>query len=141
MIEIYNKELVDDFRTYLKVDKNYSNNTIESYIRDIVYFLEYNNKKIEDITRKDIDNYILHILPNYNENSVNRSIAAIKSFYKYLSLFKGFINVSEDVGGAEVWLPKNTDISKLKVRDGQLVLVQEEPKTEEKPKKKTNKEA
>ena len=50
-------------------------------------------------------------------------------------------NVSEDVGGAEVWLPKNTDISKLKVRDGQLVLVQEEPKTEEKPKKKTNKEA
>ena len=97
MIEIYNKEFIDDFKTYLKVDKNYSNNTIESYIRDIVSFLEYNNKKIDDITKKDIDNYILHILPNYNENSVNRSIAAIRSFYKYLSLFKGFINVSEDI--------------------------------------------
>lgn len=97
MIEIYNKEFIDDYKTYLKVDKNYSSNTIESYIRDIVYFLEYNNKKIEDITKKDIDNYILHILPNYNENSVNRCIAAIKSFYKYLSLFKGFINVSEDI--------------------------------------------
>ena len=97
MIEIYNKEFIDDYKTYLKVDKNYSSNTIESYIRDIVSFLEYNNKKIDDITKKDIDNYILHILPNYNENSVNRSIAAIRSFYKYLSLFKGFINVSEDI--------------------------------------------
>jgi len=97
MIEIYNKEFVDDFKTYLKVDKNYSDNTIESYIRDIVYFLEYTNKSIDDISKKDIDNYILHIMPNYNESSVNRIIASIKSFYKYLSLFKGYINVSEDV--------------------------------------------
>ena len=35
MIEINNKEFVDDFKTYLRVDKNYSDNTIESYIRDL----------------------------------------------------------------------------------------------------------
>ena len=97
MIEIENKEYVLDFENYLKVDKNYSENTIESYIRDIRFFLEYINKNIEDIDKKDIDKYVLHILPDYNESSVNRVIASIKSFYKYLSMFKGLVNVSEDV--------------------------------------------
>ena len=97
MIELYNKEFVEDYKTYLKVDKNYSDNTIESYIRDIIYFLEYTNKKIDDISKKDIDKYILHKLPKYNESSVNRAIAAIKGFFKYLSLFKGYINISEDI--------------------------------------------
>ena len=41
MIEIDNKEYIDDFSDYLKIDKNYSANTIESYIRDIRNFLEY----------------------------------------------------------------------------------------------------
>ena len=97
MIEIDNMEYVDDFKTYLSVDKNYSSNTFESYLRDIRFFLEYLNKRIEDISKKDIEKYILHILPDHNESSVNRIIASIKSFFKYLSIYKGFINVSEDI--------------------------------------------
>ncbi|MGM9877060.1 MAG: site-specific tyrosine recombinase/integron integrase [Bacilli bacterium] len=97
MIEIDNKEFIDDFNNYLKIEKNYSDNTIESYIRDIKYFLEYTGKELIDVTKKDIDNYVLHLLPTHSVNSVNRIIASIKSFYKYLTLFKGFINVSEDV--------------------------------------------
>ena len=97
MIEIDNKEYIDDFSDYLKIDKNYSANTIESYIRDIRNFLEYTDKEILDISKRDIDNYILHVLPKYNESSINRIIASIKSFFKYLSIYKGFINVSEDV--------------------------------------------
>lgn len=97
MIDIDNKEFLDDFSNYLKIDKNYSNNTIESYIRDIRFFLEYINKDIEDISKKDIEKYILHSLPNYNESSINRIIASIKGFYKYLSIYRGFINVAEDI--------------------------------------------
>ena len=97
MIDIENKEFVDDFSDYLRIDKNYSSNTVESYIRDLKYFLTYIDKEILNITKKDIDNYILHLLPNYNESSINRIIASIKSFYKYLAIYKGFINVSEDV--------------------------------------------
>ena len=97
MIEINNKELIDDFSDYLKIVKNYSKNTLESYIRDLRFFLEYTNKEVIDITKRDIDNYILHVLPMYNESSINRIIASIKSFYKYLSLFKGYVNISEDV--------------------------------------------
>ena len=97
MIDIENKEFVDDFSDYLRIDKNYSENTVESYMRDLKYFLTYTDKEILNITKKDIDNYILHLLPSYNESSINRIIASIKSFYKYLAVYKGFINISEDV--------------------------------------------
>ena len=97
MIEINNKEYIDDFENYLKIDKNYSNNTVESYIRDIRFFLEYTNKQFDQVTKKDIDNYIIELFKTYNESSINRIIASIKSFYKYLSMYKGLVNVSEDV--------------------------------------------
>ena len=41
MIDIENKEFVDDFSDYLRIDKNYSENTVESYMRDLKYFLTY----------------------------------------------------------------------------------------------------
>ncbi len=97
MIDIDNKELINDYSNYLKIDKNYSENTVESYIRDIRFFLDYIHKNIIDISKKDIENYIIFNLPNYNENSINRIIASIKGFFKYLSMYKGYINVSEDI--------------------------------------------
>ena len=115
MIDLDNKEFVDDFENYLKIDKNFSNNTVESYIRDIRFFLKYVNVDLEDINKKDIDKYILHVLPLYNESSVNRIIASIKSFFKYLSIYKGFINVAEDVESLKRKrsLPKYLSISEV----------------------------
>ena len=50
-------------------------------------------------------------------------------------------NVLEDPRGTEIWLPKNTDLSKLKVVDGRLVLVEPEVENkEEKPNKAKKKE-
>lgn len=43
----------------------------------------------------------------------------------------------ESPNGDEYWLPKDTDVSKLRFINGQLVMVDDEPK--EKPKKETNK--
>lgn len=97
MIGIDNKEIIDDFSSYLKLEKNYSVNTIDSYIRDIRYFLDYVKKEIINITKKDIEEYINNNLENYTESSLNRIIASIKGFFKYLSLYKGYVNISEDV--------------------------------------------
>jgi hypothetical protein len=45
-------------------------------------------------------------------------------------------NVFEDPNGNEIWLPKNTDISKLKVVNNQLVFVENDDNApKEKPKK------
>lgn len=47
-------------------------------------------------------------------------------------------NVMEGPNGAEVWLPKDTDVSKLRFINGQLVMVADEP--QEKEQKETPKE-
>lgn len=53
--------------------------------------------------------------------------------------------VSENPQGAEIWLPKDTDISKLRFINGRLVMVQDEEPAEKpstnKPKKKANKDS
>lgn len=50
-------------------------------------------------------------------------------------------NVSEHPNGAEVWLPRDTDINKLKYINGQLVAVEEKEKEIKPKKQKVNKEA
>ena len=97
MIEKDNKKYLDCFSNFLKIEKNYSDNTLESYMRDLRFFLEYEKKLVKDITKKDIDNYILEVMKKYNDTSVNRIIASIKSFFKYLSLYQDIENVAEDV--------------------------------------------
>ena len=115
MIDIDNKEFLDDFSNYLKIDKNYSDNTVESYIRDIRFFLDYINKDIEDISREDIDKYILDTIPNYNGNSINRIIASIKGFFKYLSIYRGYVNIAEDISSLKrkKTLPKYLSIEEV----------------------------
>ena len=83
-------ELIEEFLRYLLIDKGYSNNTIESYKRDLYKFLEYNkNKNINDITNKDLKEYIKYLNEeNLNEKSISRNISCLKSFYKFLVIDK-----------------------------------------------------
>ena len=61
MIDIENKEFVDDFSDYLRIDKNYSENTVESYMRDLKYFLTYTDKEILNITKNILQTYLLYV--------------------------------------------------------------------------------
>lgn len=40
--------------------------------------------------------------------------------------------VSENPNGTEIWLPRDTDVSKLRFLNGQLVMVADEPEKEQK---------
>lgn len=84
------KDLIEEFLKYLLIDKGYSNNTIESYKRDLLKFLEFNNNKnINQITSIDLKNYIRRLSEeNLNEKSVSRNISCLKSFYKFLLIEK-----------------------------------------------------
>ena len=83
MIDIENNELVEDFKKYLMLERRYSDNTVESYIRDVKMFLISLGKDVDDISKGDIEDYILEILPSLDSSSINRKIASIKSFFKY----------------------------------------------------------
>ena len=97
-------ELIEEFLRYLLIDRGYSNNTIESYRRDLEKFLEFNkNKDINNISNEDLKKYIKHLNnENLNEKSIARNISSLKSFYKFLVINKYIDNNVSDV----LYLPK-----------------------------------
>ena len=80
---------IEMFIEYLIIEKKYSKNTVLSYERDLKKFCVFiKNKKITEITRKDIQNYLNDLSKNQNPRSISRNISTLKSFYKYLKLNK-----------------------------------------------------
>lgn len=89
--------LIDDFLTYHRVDRNHSKETLKAYKYELKYLfdiLEENilNKrkyKIGQIKVPDIRN-LLRILKDDKENTaktLSRKISVLKSFYKYLERY------------------------------------------------------
>lgn len=97
-------ELISEFLRYLLIDKGYSNNTIESYKRDLEKFLEFNkDKNIDRISNDDLKSYIKYLKEeNLNEKSIARNISSLKSFYKFLIIEKYITNNPSDA----LFLPK-----------------------------------
>ena len=98
------KESIEDFLRYLLIDKNYSNNTIESYKEDLFKFNEFfNNKTIDSIDIDDLKRYVKYLNEQeLNELSISRNISCIKSFYKYLNIEKIIDSNPSDL----LYLPK-----------------------------------
>jgi integrase/recombinase XerD len=80
---------VDEYLNYLAVEKGVSLNTLEAYSRDLNRFIEFaENKGIDSIKHISSDD-IISMLGDLRSNglvanSINRSLAAIRGFYKYL---------------------------------------------------------
>jgi len=79
------KVILDNFYEYLSL-KKYSNNTIESYKKDLKQFEIYcKNKNIKDIDYDFIRTYLCFLYDKkYTSKSVSRHISSLKSFFKYL---------------------------------------------------------
>lgn len=83
-------DYINDFKIYLELERGNSDNTIESYIRDVgkLYnFLqkEKNGKSLIDVNLDDLQEFMANIHDaGLNEQSQARIISGIKAFYKYL---------------------------------------------------------
>ena len=79
--------LIDEFIDDL-INKQASENTVASYKRDILKFYNYFNnmsKKIFDLTRSDMNDYIDDLkISNKSNSTISRMVSSIKAFYKYL---------------------------------------------------------
>ena len=82
-------DLINEFCTYLLIDKNYSKNTIDSYRNDLVMFDKFVNKNINGINDNDIKDYLKYLKDNkHNERSIARNTSTLRSFYKFLVISK-----------------------------------------------------
>ena len=78
------------FKSYLKIERSLSDNSIVAYTRDIKKFADYAiNLKLSEskIERNDISNFLVLLKKsNISARSQARIISGIKAFYKYLIL-------------------------------------------------------
>ena len=81
--------MFDKFISYLKFEKRYSAHTLTAYERDLNDFLIYTDIKtiseFSDLSASYIRSWIVHMIENGLKNrSVNRKLASLRSFYKWL---------------------------------------------------------
>lgn len=80
------KKYLQDFNSYLIVEKNFSKHTARAYYSDILgYLIWLENTPCVDVNFSRIREY-LHFIQkfDYKKTTVARKIASIRTFYKYL---------------------------------------------------------
>ena len=76
--------LISEFLNYIR-NKNYSENTIISYINDLYYFHEFIKMDFDKVKYDDVRDYLEYLnLKKEKSTSVSRKISSLKSFYKFL---------------------------------------------------------
>lgn len=77
--------ILNEFNKYLTFHKGASENTCQSYLRDLRQLSEYLNISILDVTSEHLKNYI-HDQKQIGRSSatIARNIASMKSFYSFL---------------------------------------------------------
>lgn len=79
---------INNFLEFIKEDKKLSENTLQSYKRDIVQYEEYVNENrlnYQKVTEEDMKKYFSHLQQTGKKSStISRNIASIRSFYQFL---------------------------------------------------------
>ena len=85
---------LNEFLTYLEVEKRYSINTINAYKRDLTDFNKFLIKEeIKEVDDIAIKNYLASLyLINLTKKTIARRIASIKSYYKFINKKYGINN-------------------------------------------------
>ena len=82
--------MVESFLRYISYEKRYSQHTVKSYQNDLEQFEQFAQNKfqisgLEEATQLMIRSWVLSLMDEGNSSrSVNRKIASLRSFYKFL---------------------------------------------------------
>jgi len=80
-------EVIDEFITFLQVERGLAENTISAYSRDLVRFIAYlETRNITPIktSRSVIRDYLGSLTPDLSKRSQARNVSAIKTFFRFL---------------------------------------------------------
>ncbi|ACK42798.1 MULTISPECIES: site-specific tyrosine recombinase/integron integrase [Dictyoglomus] len=90
------KREIENYINYLRFERNYSPNTLRSYLRDLLDFYKYCKEKDLDFTNKrNIRSYIQFIAQKgYKNSTFVRKVISLRSFFEYLLTFE---KIKEDL--------------------------------------------
>ena len=79
---------LEEYLKYLKYQKNYSIETIDSYEEDLVEFLDFlssENLELLDVKYDDVRFFLMELDKKHNKAStVSRKLSSLRGFYKFL---------------------------------------------------------
>ncbi|BAU28184.1 integrase/recombinase XerC/integrase/recombinase XerD [Aneurinibacillus soli] len=109
--------MIEDFKNYLRYERNLSENTLDGYCRDINQFLSSITKPYSEVTPHDISDFIIGVRKQgCSAATSNRKLSAIKTYFKFL-VKKGSLqnNPAILVEGAkqEKKLPRPVDVQDI----------------------------
>src|SRR5690606_21130936 len=84
-------EKIKDFESFLKYERNFSDNTLDAYLRDIRKLSDYAEFHLDgtgplEISYENIQEYLFQLSKQkFSERSQARWISSIKAFFKYLA--------------------------------------------------------
>ena len=90
----YTENIVRSYLRYLKLERNYSQNTVEAYRHDLQYLLDYCRQEQKDVTAVELED-LQHFALSIHEHGVGaatqaRILCGVRSFYRYL-VIDGYI--------------------------------------------------
>lgn len=83
-------EKIKDFENFLRFERNFSDNTLDAYLRDVRKLRDFAEFDMNDtgplvITYENIQEFLYHLSKKkFSERTQARWISSIKAFYKYL---------------------------------------------------------
>ena len=85
-LNVNSKQDLEDFKSYIIVEKNFSKHTAQAYSSDVLSFLVWlDETSCEDVNFSKVRDY-LHFIQkfNYKKTTIARKIASIRTFFKFL---------------------------------------------------------
>lgn len=79
-------ESIEEYKIYLMIEKELSNNTVESYIRDLKEFYSFigENIDVRDINIDHINNYLAYLYDHLKKSSIQRKTVSLRRFFLFL---------------------------------------------------------
>ncbi|WP_338434524.1 tyrosine recombinase XerC [Ligilactobacillus saerimneri] len=84
------KEWLNEFKRYLLVERQYSDNTATAYLKDIKHFSDFlqangGSSSFADVGKFDVHVYMSYLYDqNYRITTVSRMVSSLRSFYHFL---------------------------------------------------------